>query len=80
MITKIISITLVFFPSAVFACATCFGAPDDPATNGMNWAIITLLGVTGGVLAAVGSAIVKLKNKARNYSSETESDDAENKS
>ena len=32
-------------PSA-YACATCFGAEGDPQTEGLNAAIITLLGVT----------------------------------
>ena len=32
--------------SPVWACAVCFGAPDDPQTRGMNAAILTLLGVT----------------------------------
>ncbi len=38
----------------VWACATCFGAQDSPQTQGMNMAILTLLGVTytlfGGML------------------------------
>ncbi|MFQ6607810.1 MAG: hypothetical protein ACE5EE_04650 [Fidelibacterota bacterium] len=47
------------------ACATCFGAPDDPMTKGMNMAIITLLGITGSVMSMVGVMIVLLRKRAR---------------
>ena len=31
------------------ACATCFGAQDSALTQGMNKAILTLLGIIGAV-------------------------------
>jgi hypothetical protein len=31
-------------PKIGFACATCFGAPDAPATQGLNYAMFVLLG------------------------------------
>jgi hypothetical protein len=34
---------------AALACATCYGAPDDPMTKGMNNGIWVLLGVIGFV-------------------------------
>ena len=40
-----------------WACAVCFGAPDDAQTHGMNMAIATMLSVTGvvlGLIAGVG--------------------------
>ena len=37
----------------VWACATCFGAQDSPQTQGMNMAILTLLGVTYTLFAAM---------------------------
>jgi len=43
-------------PAVAAACATCFGDPQAPATQGMNNAILMLLGVVG--LVYVG--IVKL--------------------
>jgi len=39
-------------PSAL-ACAVCYGASDSPLAQGMNWGILTLLGVIGSVLAGV---------------------------
>lgn len=52
--------------SRVWACATCFGAPDDPQTNGMNAAILTLLGVTYSLfLVMIGAALVMWRNSRR---------------
>lgn len=42
-----------------WACATCFGAKDDPQTEGMNMAILTLMGVTYTLfLGMIGTAVV----------------------
>ena len=58
---------LLFVPETTQACATCFGDPSAPAAQGMNWAIITLLGVTGGVLGGVISTIISIGKKDRNF-------------
>ena len=58
---------LLFFPETADACATCFGDPTAPASQGMNWAIITLLGVTGGVLGGVISTIISIGKKNKNF-------------
>jgi hypothetical protein len=41
---------------SVWACSTCFGDPNDPQSQGMNAAILTLLGVTYGVFFAMFAA------------------------
>lgn len=43
-------------PSGAWACATCFGAPGDAQTEGMNAAILTLVGVTAVVLSTLAVA------------------------
>jgi hypothetical protein len=58
---------LLFLPETADACATCFGDPSAPASQGMNWAIITLLGVTGGVLGGVISTIISIGKKDKNF-------------
>ena len=65
----ILPIYVLFFiaPDIISACATCYGAPDAQATMGMNWAIITLLGVTGVVLGGVIKAIISIGNKTKNF-------------
>ena len=43
---------------AALACAVCFGDPESPQTQGMNSAILFLMGVIGSVLAAFASMFV----------------------
>ena len=43
---------LMLLPQEVLACPICFGGdPDSQIAQSMNWAVFTLLGVTGGVLS-----------------------------
>lgn len=53
--------------SAFLACATCYGAPGSSQTEGQNWAIITLLAITGFVLSGFAGMIVYLVRRARRY-------------
>lgn len=62
-----IGICIFLLPEVSYACATCFGDPNSTAAQGMNKAILTLLGVTGGVLGGVVTSIFTLKNRARKY-------------
>jgi len=63
----ILSFILLFIPETAEACATCFGDPNAPAAQGMNWAILTLLGVTGGVLGAVIGTIISIGKKTKKF-------------
>ena len=63
----ILSFILLFIPETAEACATCFGDPNAPAAQGMNWAILTLLGVTGGVLGAVIGTIISIAKKTKKF-------------
>lgn len=56
--------TLVALGSAA-ACPVCYGAADSPSTEGMTAAIFSLLGVTGGVLAAFGAAFLRIRRRTR---------------
>jgi hypothetical protein len=47
------------------ACPVCYGAPDSPSTQGMTAAIFSLLGVTGGVLAAFATMFYRLRRRIR---------------
>ena len=67
MIKKIIVLSVVFIFEVAWACATCYGAPDSPATHGMNGAIWTLLIITGGVLSSIVAGIILLRNRAKTY-------------
>ena len=45
----ILVVLLMAFAPLAHACATCYGAPDDPMTKGVNNGIWVLLGVIGFV-------------------------------
>ena len=53
MRTLLITAIAFIIPRVTWACATCFGAEGDPQTEGLNMAIITLLGVTYTLFSAM---------------------------
>ena len=59
------SIIIFSIPKIGFACATCYGAPDAPATQGLNYAIFVLLGCIGAMLMGVVFTIISLRNRAK---------------
>tara|TARA_Y100000588_G_scaffold158557_1_gene172472 strand:- start:2116 stop:2340 length:225 start_codon:yes stop_codon:yes gene_type:complete len=64
---KAISVLTIFLAGSLYACSTCFGDPNAAATQGMNWAIISLLVTTGGVLSGIVLSIRKLANRSKTY-------------
>lgn len=57
-------------PRAALACAVCYGASDAAQTRGMNMGMVTMLGVTGAVLASFGCMIFCFARRARRYNAE----------
>ncbi len=51
-------------PSKVLACAACYGQSDSPLAAGLNWGIMSLLGMIGLVLAGCASFFIYLARKA----------------
>lgn len=51
-------------PGSVWACAACYGQSDSPMAAGMNWGILTLLGVIVCVLAGVAGFFVFLARRS----------------
>ena len=49
----------------LYACAVCFGDVDSSAVDGMNKAIISLLGTTGVVLSGIVASIFSIMRKSR---------------
>ncbi len=66
LINKLIIIFLLFALNAAHACGTCYGDPNSSAVNGMNWAIISLLATTGGVLSGISFSIFNIAKKSKN--------------
>lgn len=63
----------------VWACATCFGAADDPQTKGMNMAIFTLMFVTYGLFLGMITAafLIWRRNRRKAAVAEGEESDAD---
>ena len=49
----------------VYACAVCLGNADAAAVDGMNKAIISLLGTTGFVLVGIVLSIFSIGKKSK---------------
>ena len=60
-----LAVALVTAPSVARACATCFGAADDPTSKAILYAVFGLVGVTTGVLGGFATFFVYLAKKAR---------------
>jgi|TARA_A200000159_G_C7211927_1_gene292391 hypothetical protein len=56
----------------MYACGTCYGDPNSAAVDGMNWAIISLLVTTGGVMSGIGFSIFSIAKKSKNYNKSKE--------
>ena len=52
MLARFFSI-IILLSSVVLPCAVCYGALNDPMANGMNNAILFLLGVIGFLLLSI---------------------------
>ena len=63
--TCVTAAVLVLTPSESLACPICFGDPESPVVQGSNWAVVTLLGVTGGVLSGFVGFIFHLMKRSR---------------
>ena len=66
LISKIIITVMLFIINVAYACGTCYGDPNSSAVNGMNWAIISLLATTGGVLSGISFSIFNIAKKSKN--------------
>lgn len=51
-------------PDSIFACAACYGQSDSPLAQGMNWGIMTLLGVIVSVLGGIVVFFVHVGRKS----------------
>jgi len=60
-------IIIIGFPKIVTACATCYGAPDAPATQGLNMAILVLLAFTAGMLSLIVFTTISFYKRSKTY-------------
>ena len=55
---------LSFLPRCALACAACYGQSDSSLAQGMNWGILSLLGVIVSVLGGVAAFFVFLARRS----------------
>ena len=60
----VLALALAASPRTVWACAACYGQSDSPMAQGMNWGILSLLGVVVLVLGGVAAFFVYLARKS----------------
>ena len=64
MLMILVSAVVALCPGSASACAACYGQSDSPMAAGMNWGIISLLGMIVFVLGAVAGFFVFLLRRA----------------
>jgi hypothetical protein len=64
--TAACALVLLLLPAdPALACPVCFGPADSPMVDGVNIAILFLLGITGSVLGGFVAFFVHLARRAR---------------
>lgn len=76
IVSTVIAIS-VCTPTLIWACPICFGLEtgSDEAQS-LNWAVFTLLGITGGVLSGFVAFIFHLLKRSRQVLGNEETFDA----
>lgn len=63
-IVFVLMLLVILDPGSSQACPNCYSDPNAPTAQGMKMAVISLLGVTGGVLMAFGSFFLFLRRRS----------------
>lgn len=58
------ALTAVLTPGSAWACAACYGQSDSSMAAGMNWGILSLLGIIVFVLGGVAGFFVFLARRS----------------
>ncbi len=56
-------VALVLSQPSAWACAACYGQSDSPMAAGMNWGIMSLLGIIMVVLGGVAAFFVQVARR-----------------
>jgi len=52
----------------LLACAACYGQSDSPLAHGLNWGILSLLGVVAPVLGGIAAFFIFIAKRAASVS------------
>ena len=64
MLTRLITICLSSL-NMLFACAVCYGNPEDPMSKGMNMGVLTLMAFIIFILSIIAYSIIALFLKSK---------------
>ena len=60
-----LTVFLLLTPRVALACPVCFGQSDSPMASAANLAILVMLVIVGGMIAAFASFFIYLMRRAR---------------
>lgn len=63
-----VGLVLLLAPQSLRACAACYGQSDSPMAAGMNWGIMSLLGIIAFVLGGVAGFFIFLARRSAKMS------------
>jgi len=75
-VAAMLAVVTILIAGSALSCPVCYGSQDSPSTQGVTAAIVSLLGVTGGVLTGFGSLFLRIRKRARTADSEHAPDSA----
>jgi len=58
---------LALLPRSLLACSACYGASDSALAKGMNWGIVSLLGIVVAVLGGLSSFFFVIARRAAQH-------------
>ncbi|HTY86491.1 MAG TPA: hypothetical protein VMB80_03425 [Candidatus Acidoferrum sp.] len=64
VLVSAVAVTPAALPARALACAACFGKSDSSLAQGMNWGILTLLGIVLSVLTCFVVFFVQVARRA----------------
>ena len=71
--TALVVAALLLAPNVALACPVCFGENDSPLAVGINYGILAMLVVVGGLWVAFGSFFIYLRRRAKMAEASSES-------
>ena len=64
-VVLLVAQSLILAPGYAWACPNCVSLADSPMVRGTIWAVVALLGITGGVLCAFAAFFMYLFKRSR---------------
>ena len=67
LLTAVLLSATLFHAAPACACAACYGQSDSPLASGMNWGILSLLGIIILVLGGVVWSFISMARRAARF-------------